>query len=155
MASTNPQHGVTVPFEPDRFKTSFESREKRAFVRYSTSSDSFVAPADDPFEADLEGEEPTDEDLRTLRRVSGKIPWSAYTICFVELCERFGYYGCQVLCMFNAQSSPRLELIVNCRHKLCPASTSLWATHRQRPRSRGSARCPGHGPTCLHRNRKM
>ncbi|KAI6707946.1 oligopeptide transporter [Diplocarpon mali] len=36
---------------------------------------------------------PTEHDLETLRRVSGKIPWAAYTIAFVELCERFSYYG--------------------------------------------------------------
>lgn len=36
---------------------------------------------------------PTDEELKTLRRVSGKIPWAAYTVAFVELCERFSYYG--------------------------------------------------------------
>ncbi|KAG9234524.1 putative peptide transporter ptr2 [Amylocarpus encephaloides] len=36
---------------------------------------------------------PTEEDLATLRRVSGIIPWTAYTIAFVELCERFSYYG--------------------------------------------------------------
>jgi POT family proton-dependent oligopeptide transporter len=36
---------------------------------------------------------PTDEEMHTLRRVSGKIPWAAYTIAFVELCERFSYYG--------------------------------------------------------------
>ncbi|TVY80528.1 putative peptide transporter ptr2 [Lachnellula suecica] len=36
---------------------------------------------------------PTDEERNTLRRVSGKIPWAAYTIAFVELCERFSYYG--------------------------------------------------------------
>lgn len=29
----------------------------------------------------------TEEDLNTLRRVSGKINWTAYTIAFVELCE--------------------------------------------------------------------
>jgi proton-dependent oligopeptide transporter, POT family len=40
----------------------------------------------------------TEEDLRTLRRVSGKIPWQAYTIAFVELCERFSYYGTTVVC---------------------------------------------------------
>ncbi|KAL4917528.1 POT family-domain-containing protein [Aspergillus aurantiobrunneus] len=38
-------------------------------------------------------EYPTDEELRTLRRVSGKVRWTAYTIAFVELCERFSYYG--------------------------------------------------------------
>ncbi|RMI99738.1 hypothetical protein CDV36_015997 [Fusarium kuroshium] len=40
---------------------------------------------------------PTDEELQTLRRVSGKIKWSMYTIAFVELCERFSYYGSSVL----------------------------------------------------------
>ncbi|EAU39068.1 conserved hypothetical protein [Aspergillus terreus NIH2624] len=38
-------------------------------------------------------EYPTDEELRTLRRVAGKVQWTAYTIAFVELCERFSYYG--------------------------------------------------------------
>lgn len=50
-------------------------------------------------------EEPTAEDLRTLTRVSGKIPWSAYTIAFVELCERFGYYGCTVVCELSLPHS--------------------------------------------------
>ncbi|GME21896.1 HR1 repeat rho-binding protein [Neofusicoccum parvum] len=40
---------------------------------------------------------PTEEDLRTLFRVSGKIPWTTYTIAFVELCERFSYYGTTVV----------------------------------------------------------
>ncbi|CAI7666562.1 unnamed protein product [Penicillium bialowiezense] len=36
---------------------------------------------------------PTNDELANLRRVAGKIPWAAYTIAFVELCERFSYYG--------------------------------------------------------------
>ncbi|KAK0660709.1 Peptide transporter PTR2 [Lasiodiplodia hormozganensis] len=40
---------------------------------------------------------PTEEDLRTLLRVSGKIPWTTYTIAFVELCERFSYYGTTIV----------------------------------------------------------
>lgn len=36
---------------------------------------------------------PTDEELVSLRRVSGPIPWIAFTIAFVEFCERFSYYG--------------------------------------------------------------
>ncbi|KAG8630332.1 hypothetical protein KVT40_001951 [Elsinoe batatas] len=39
----------------------------------------------------------TKEDLHTLRRVSGKLTWMAYTIAFVELCERFSYYGTTVV----------------------------------------------------------
>ncbi|KAL9056497.1 MAG: hypothetical protein Q9162_002872 [Coniocarpon cinnabarinum] len=40
-----------------------------------------------------DGEEPNAEELATLRRVTGKIPWLAYTVAFVEMCERFSYYG--------------------------------------------------------------
>ncbi|KIW08204.1 uncharacterized protein PV09_01134 [Verruconis gallopava] len=39
----------------------------------------------------------SDEDLATLRRVSGKIVWVAFTIAFVELCERFSYYGTTII----------------------------------------------------------
>ncbi|KAL8669366.1 MAG: hypothetical protein Q9168_006043 [Polycauliona sp. 1 TL-2023] len=43
---------------------------------------------------DADGVEyPTPEEVATLRRVRGQVPWGAYTIGFVELCERFGYYG--------------------------------------------------------------
>ncbi|KAF2421251.1 PTR2-domain-containing protein [Tothia fuscella] len=43
--------------------------------------------------ASFESSEVSDEDLHTLRRVKGKIPWTAYTITFIEFCERFSYYG--------------------------------------------------------------
>lgn len=42
-------------------------------------------------------DKPSDEELRTLPRVSGKIHWAIYTIAFAELCERFSYYGSSVL----------------------------------------------------------
>lgn len=64
-----------------------------------------VEPTKESFEAavhDPEFEIPTAEDLATLRRVSGKIPWSAYTIAFVELCERFSYYGTTAVCKLLA-----------------------------------------------------
>lgn len=48
--------------------------------------------------ADYYDDEVTEEDLRTLRRVSGKIPWTAFTVAFVELCERFSYYGTTIVC---------------------------------------------------------
>ncbi|KAL2835682.1 POT family-domain-containing protein [Aspergillus pseudoustus] len=38
-------------------------------------------------------EAPTAQEFKTLRRIAGKVPWVAYTIAFVELCERFSYYG--------------------------------------------------------------
>lgn len=46
-----------------------------------------------PTEDELEGE-------NALRRVSAPIPWTVYTVAFVELCERFSYYGTQVVCMY-------------------------------------------------------
>ena len=41
---------------------------------------------------------PTAEELLTLRKVPDHIPWGAYTVAFVELCERFSYYGTTVVC---------------------------------------------------------
>jgi POT family proton-dependent oligopeptide transporter len=43
---------------------------------------------------------PTEDEMHgpnALRRISAPIPWSVYTVAFVELCERFSYYGTQVL----------------------------------------------------------
>ncbi|EJT98111.1 MFS peptide transporter putative [Dacryopinax primogenitus] len=42
------------------------------------------------------GDEPTEEEMHgpnKLRRISGPINWATYLIAFVELCERFSYYG--------------------------------------------------------------
>jgi proton-dependent oligopeptide transporter, POT family len=44
------------------------------------------------------GEFPTEEELHSLRRVPGHIPWKAFALAFVELCERFSYYGTTVVC---------------------------------------------------------
>ncbi|KAJ4302284.1 hypothetical protein N0V88_002427 [Collariella sp. IMI 366227] len=41
--------------------------------------------------------DPTEEELHTLRRVPDKIPLNIYTIAFIELCERFSYYGTTVV----------------------------------------------------------
>ncbi|KAH8649185.1 POT family-domain-containing protein [Xylariales sp. PMI_506] len=45
---------------------------------------------------DYEGK-PTDEELKTLRRVPANIPTLAYMLCIVEFCERASYYGVQPL----------------------------------------------------------
>lgn len=41
----------------------------------------------------LGGGEPTAEELATLRHVPGRLPWTAHTISFVEMCERFSFCG--------------------------------------------------------------
>lgn len=40
-----------------------------------------------------DGDEPTEDEKRTLRKVADNLPWSAFLIAVVELCERFTYYG--------------------------------------------------------------
>ena len=57
--------------------------------------------------SDTPSTEPTIEELKTLRRVSGKITWQMMTITFVEFCERFSYYGTTaVFVNFIQQSRP-------------------------------------------------
>lgn len=51
--------------------------------------------------------EPSEDDYKNLRRISGKIPWTVYTVTFVEFCERFSYYGTTVVFVnFIQQSRP-------------------------------------------------
>lgn len=38
-------------------------------------------------------EVPTEEDRHHLRRVAGRLNWNTYLIAYVELAERFSYYG--------------------------------------------------------------
>ncbi|KAL7936440.1 PTR2 domain-containing protein [Trichoderma chlorosporum] len=72
---------VDVIAEADHRAAGFEDKTPAIDVRGDDEYDDF----------------PTEEELRTLRRVSGVIKWSMYTIAFVELCERFSYYGSSVL----------------------------------------------------------
>ena len=41
----------------------------------------------------FEGDEPTEKELATLRKVADRLPYAAYTIALVETFERFTYYG--------------------------------------------------------------
>lgn len=41
----------------------------------------------------IDRDAPTDEERQILRKVSDKLPWSAFLVALVELCERFTYYG--------------------------------------------------------------
>lgn len=38
-------------------------------------------------------DEPTAEELQTLRRVADRLPNSAWLVAIIELCEGFAYYG--------------------------------------------------------------
>jgi dipeptide/tripeptide permease len=86
MEKTMSQQGAG---EVDKNAESYPS-EKGDLVSSRGSQDLQVV--DDWYEG-----KPTPEELETLRRVPGTLPWIAYTICFVEFAERASYYGVQSL----------------------------------------------------------
>lgn len=73
--------------------------ERTAVSVRSVRSSSFVV-SDNPRMEIPRYKRPTEEEDKVLRRVSGKVPWSSYSIAFVELCERFSYYGTAAVCKF-------------------------------------------------------
>ena len=95
----------------DHVHASNNEEHRRSSINYAMGAPTEL-PADSPVsesEPDTlvgpNGEQyPTTEERRTLRRVYGKIPWTAYTIAFVELCERFSYYGTTVVFVNFIQS---------------------------------------------------
>lgn len=50
---------------------------------------------------------PTQEEWDTLPRVPGSIPWTAWTVAFVEFVERFSYYGTSAVCKSPPDHSNR------------------------------------------------
>ncbi|OJA13768.1 hypothetical protein AZE42_01534 [Rhizopogon vesiculosus] len=74
--------------------TQHDSPEIEKKLSDSIANDSFDKEVDSIHEGLVF---PTDEELLTLRRVSDAIPWTAYLIAFVELAERFSYYGSSVV----------------------------------------------------------
>jgi POT family proton-dependent oligopeptide transporter len=83
--------GLPAP-QPGRGSIDVGAAKKETAVSMHNVNDLDTVASDDSWP-----DKPTEEELQTLRRVSGKIKWSMYTIAFVELCERFSYYGSAVL----------------------------------------------------------
>ncbi|KAJ4303591.1 ATP-dependent DNA helicase chl1 [Kalmusia sp. IMI 367209] len=50
-------------------------------------------PSSDPSASETNINIPTVDDFATLPKVSDKLPWGAFLVAIVELCERFAYYG--------------------------------------------------------------
>lgn len=67
----------------------------QAEIQPSPSADGGTKEA--PAPKDVEQHLPSGEDLRTLRRVADHIPPKLFTIAFIELCERFSYYGTTIV----------------------------------------------------------
>lgn len=64
------------------------SRQEAPDTKEKSAETSEKALADTP-----DGEEPTEEEKKTLRHVAENLPVSAWLVAVVELCERFTYYG--------------------------------------------------------------
>ena len=62
---------------------------------------------------------PTEEEWVTLTRVPGSIPWTAWTVAFVEFAERFSYYGTSAVCKLIF-SLVHYERVASGRHHLSP-----------------------------------
>lgn len=66
-----------------------------------------------PTEDDLLYPAPTAEEEKTLRKVSGSIPWVTWLLCLVEFAERASYYGAkQVFMNFMMNELPPGKLTV-------------------------------------------
>ncbi|KAJ7235495.1 POT family-domain-containing protein [Mycena rebaudengoi] len=71
-------------------------------IKHDNEKKDYASEKSFPVESELDGIHdglvfPTEEERLTLRRVSDKIPWNAYLIAFVELAERFSFYGSSVV----------------------------------------------------------
>jgi hypothetical protein len=79
------KHPIHQIIPPSSSGTSFDEK-KDALTRVSSSQVYQPEDADDIVT-------PTEEEKRTLRRVAGHIPISAWLVVIVEFAERFSYYG--------------------------------------------------------------
>ncbi|EGX89514.1 oligopeptide transporter [Cordyceps militaris CM01] len=89
---------VADPIVGAEQRTTEAQEEPKSSLIAVTETDATNADArvtGDVLNSDLPG--PTTEELATLRRVPDKIPIKLYTIAFIELCERFSYYGSTVV----------------------------------------------------------
>ena len=98
VAKSNAPQVQDVPAAPGLIN---EKNEKTIII-----ADGKTVPTSEGSLTGPDGEEyPTLEEVESLRRVCGVVPWSAYTIAFIELCERFSYYGTTAVCKLCAEFS--------------------------------------------------
>jgi POT family proton-dependent oligopeptide transporter len=108
--------------------------EKKA---YSLDKDLAITPSIEEVpaattdDADYPKTFPTDEELKSLRRVCGTIPWTSYSVAFVELCERFSYYGTTAVCMsIRVHTQLNISKLTCISRQLYPASSAGWLHQR-------------------------
>ncbi|GMK57468.1 hypothetical protein CspeluHIS016_0403020 [Cutaneotrichosporon spelunceum] len=71
---------------------SSEKKHEEGVAQVSSASEHL--DPDDPHYGD---EFPTEDEVAHLDRVPDRVPWSTYMVAYIELAERFSYYGCTVV----------------------------------------------------------
>ncbi|RBR17714.1 uncharacterized protein FIESC28_06410 [Fusarium coffeatum] len=97
MAPTGDAMGETVAAAGLHAEMIDEKRASMAAERRSSVVTNPNAPATVSGGVTPDGQFPTPEEMASLRRISNKIPLKLFSIAFIELCERFSYYGCTVV----------------------------------------------------------
>lgn len=116
------------PSEP-KYKIKKDASELSVFSPVKTNETTMAASTID----DDELERPTEAEEQCLRRVSGKVPWMAYSIAFVEMCERFSFFGTTAVCKFLLflcwmwVSPDQVSLVVNFIQQSLPEGSTTGA----------------------------
>nr|CEG04296.1 unnamed protein product [Fusarium clavum] len=97
MAPTGDVMGETVAAAGLHAEMIDEKRASMAAERRASVVTDPNAPATVSGGVTPDGQFPTPEEMASLRRISNKIPLKLFSIAFIELCERFSYYGCTVV----------------------------------------------------------
>ncbi len=109
---------------------------------------------DEPLRGPNGEEYPSKRDLETLRRVKGHISPIIYTIAFIELCERFAYYGTTAVCMLHLrQSALKFEHVLSANSCQFHSAASPGRVYYGRGWNVWTAGCTRSGPTSFHWSR--
>ncbi|KAF1969841.1 di/tri peptide transporter 2 [Bimuria novae-zelandiae CBS 107.79] len=88
---SNKKHGLVGEPLTERPETAgYVAADEKEAALDSLSHSPSVVEEDDGFN---DGEVPTEEEKKTLRRIGDPVPKAAFLVAIVELCERFTYYG--------------------------------------------------------------
>lgn len=81
-----------------------------------------------------DGQEPTEKERKTLRRVGESLPKSAFLVAIIELSERFTYYGCSgifqvsyIVMRHEVQDANMVSRITSLDLSMAPKDEVHWA----------------------------
>lgn len=110
---------------------SLDQKDSSSLNKETTPEETKVASLDQYAESSIEDDEgrfPTDEELKTLRHVSEKIPLRCWLVAIVELAERFSYYGLSAPFQNYMQNSPtdKPAGVLNLKNQGATALSYVW-----------------------------